>query len=115
LHKNFGQQIIQIDPTEAELVKYFSNVLNSTRIVFANVFFEVCSKIGADYQNVLKAAVNLPNIQHTAYLQCSPDQRGYAGKCLPKDIAAFDAFVASLGVSTSLLSAVIKDNEHYVR
>lgn len=115
LHEIFGQRSLHITPTEAELVKYFSNVLNSTRIVFANVFFEVCEKIGADYQNVLKAAVDLPNIQNDSYLRCGADLRGYSGKCLPKDIAAFSTFAKNLGIPVTLFDAVIKDNRYYVK
>ncbi len=115
LHKIFGQKSFQTEPTEAELVKYFSNVFNSTRIVFANIFFELCSKIGVNYQNVLDASVNLPNIQRDSYLRCSEDLRGYSGKCLPKDIAAFNNFAKSLGISSSLFDSVIKDNQNYVK
>lgn len=115
LHQQFHQRSVHITPTEAELVKYFSNVFNSTRIVFANIFFEICSKIGVNYQNVLEAAINLPNIQNDHYLKCNKDMRGYAGKCLPKDIAAFSSFTKDLEITANLFDSVIKDNQRYVK
>ena len=113
LHKPFCSNSIKISPTEAELVKYFANTFNSLRIVFANAYYEVCSKLGVNYDTMLNSAVSLPYIQHDFYLKCSPLMRGFEGKCLPKDIKAFNTFIKELNLPISLFDAIINDNEHY--
>lgn len=115
LHRPFSPDAINITPTEAEIVKYFSNNYNSMRVVFANAYYEVCKKIGASYNNILSAAVTLPNIQSDLYLKCSPGQRGYEGKCLPKDTQAFNSFLKELNLPIELFNAIINDNEHYTK
>lgn len=115
LHKSFDQDLYQVSPTEAEMIKYFSNVFNATRIVFANIFSELCDLIDVKYQNVLDAAVKLPNIQSDLYLKCNEHLRGYSGKCLPKDIVAFNTFLRDHGIAAGLFDSVIEDNKKYAK
>jgi UDPglucose 6-dehydrogenase len=113
LHKPFSQTSVKITPTEAEVVKYFSNNFNALRIVFANTYYEVCNLLGADYSKVLESAVTLSSIGNDSYLKCNKNLRGYKGRCLPKDIESFNMFVKSMGLPSSVLEAVIKDNKIY--
>jgi UDPglucose 6-dehydrogenase len=113
LHQPFCQSVIKISTTEAELVKYFVNNFNSLRVVFANAYYEVCKQLGADYNNVLTSAVTIPAIDNDHYLKCNENLRGYNGKCLPKDIEAFNIFVKSLNLPITIFDAVIKDNDNY--
>lgn len=103
----------RVTPTEAETVKYFSNLYNALRIVFANNMFEVCQKIEADYQNVLQAITKKSGIPPD-YLLCSTHYRGFAGHCLPKDTEAFESFARSLGLTElSLFSTIVNDNKNF--
>lgn len=113
LHSPFSPCAVKIDPTEAELVKYFANNFNSLRIVFANAYYEICELLGVSYDRVLNAAITLPYIQHDSYLKCNQNLRGYTGKCLPKDIKAFGTFAKNLNLPITLFDAVINDNERY--
>jgi UDPglucose 6-dehydrogenase len=115
LHAPFCLDAIKSSPTEAELVKYFSNNFNSVRVVFANIYYDVCKKLGADYDRVLASAVSINSIVNDYYLKCNENLRGFEGKCLPKDIVAFDGFVKELGLSATLLESTIKDNENYTQ
>jgi UDPglucose 6-dehydrogenase len=115
LHKPYNPTATRISPTEAELAKYFSNNFNSLRIVFANTYYEVCNKLNADYQNVLNSVVTLPAIGHEHYLKCNSDLRGYGGKCLPKDMLAFNTFVKELNLPITLFDAIINDNTIYTK
>jgi UDPglucose 6-dehydrogenase len=112
-HKRIPKTSVMISATEAEVTKYFSNLYNALRIVFANGMFEVCQQIGADYQNVLQAATSRNGILPD-YLLCSEHYRGFGGHCLPKDTEAFESFVRTLGLThLSLFSAIINDNRSF--
>lgn len=115
LHYPYAHSAIQVSPTEAELTKYFVNNHNSMRITFANAYYEVCDQLGADYQAVLKAATTRPSIGHGYYLQCNDHQRGFSGKCLPKDLVAFSTLTKQLNLNLNLFDAIINDNTKFIK
>lgn len=80
-HGKYPQKFVMMTPTEAELCKYFSNVYNAMRVVFANGFYEVCKKLGARYSVVKDAVVERPTILDL-YLDCNEKFRGFAGVCV---------------------------------
>jgi len=88
--------------TEAEMVKYFGNNWFSVKVAFANQMYDVCSKIGADYDTIMEAAGADKRIGHSHLVVMHEGYRGYGGKCLPKDIRAFIQFGSSLGVDLKL-------------
>ena len=112
-HGIIPKSAIRIMPTEAEIVKYFSNLYNALRIVFANNMFEVCQKTDSNYQNVLQAVTKKHGIPPD-YLLCSSTYRGFGGLCLPKDTEAFASFAQSLGLTDlNLFSAIVNDNKNF--
>ncbi len=112
-HGSLAKHLVHMKPVEAELTKYFCNVYNALRIVYANEFFDVCQKAGANYQ-VIKAAVTKRASVGTYYLDCAKGFRGYGGNCLPKDISAFASYVRRLGLSTQLYDTVMQINERHL-
>ena len=78
-------------PTEAEIIKYFHNVFNAMRIVFANEIYEICKYESINYENVLIGALER-NDYSDSYLKVNDELRGYAGVCLPKDTKALAAY-----------------------
>lgn len=113
LHAPFYNNAIRISEVEAEVVKYFANNFNSMRVVFANLFYEVCQKVDAEYDEVLRSATALSTIGNASYLKCNKKLRGFGGKCLPKDVEAFNNFIKDLDVPATLLDSIINDNEYY--
>jgi len=112
-HGSLPRAFSHLPPLEAEFVKYFSNVYNALRIVFANEFYEACKAAGADYAKV-KSAVTLRDTIDDHYLDCSDDIRGYGGVCLPKDTRAFAAYVQSLGLTDlKLFEAIVNENAKF--
>jgi UDPglucose 6-dehydrogenase len=111
-HGSIPKSIIQVSPTEAELSKYFSNVFNSLRVTFANGMFEICNKLGANYQHVFDAVTRRPTIQPD-YLRCSEYLRGFSGHCLPKDSIALAILVKELNLDIELFDAIVNDNRRY--
>jgi len=112
-HSNIPKKSVMVSPTEAEITKYFNNVYNAMRITFANGIFEVCEKLGADYQSIFSAITNRDTIG-TDYLRCSEYLRGYAGACLPKDSRAFAFFLDELGIDLELFRAIVNDNQKHL-
>jgi len=111
-HGKYPKQFIKMNLTEAELSKYFSNVFNAMRVVFANGFYDVCRQLGARYSVIKDAVVQRPTLLDL-YLDCNEKFRGFAGVCLPKDTAAFAKLADDLGVDASIFRAIVEDNRLY--
>jgi UDPglucose 6-dehydrogenase len=111
-HGKYPQKFVRMTPTEAELCKYFSNVYNAMRVTFANGFYEVCQKLGADYTKIKDAVVQRPTLIDM-YLDCNEKFRGFAGVCLPKDTAAFAKLVEDLDIDCKLFRTIVEDNKLY--
>ena len=101
-----------LKPVEAEILKYYSNVFNALRIIFANEFYEVCEALGADYTK-MKDAFILRITTTDMYLDVINNFRGYGGVCLPKDTAAMAALVKELGLNMDLFKAIEEENKKF--
>lgn len=101
---------IRMTPTEAEILKYYSNTFNAVRVTFANVMYEICEKLNSDYSTVLETFL-LRGTSSPDYLKCGPDLRGYGGICLPKDTKAMADLCRKLNLPFELFDAVDSDNE----
>lgn len=112
IHGSYPKNVKILPPLEAEMVKYFSNVYNALRITFANNFFEICSKLGASYDEVLQTYL-LRGLSTGNYLQCSENLRGYGGMCLPKDTKALIHLMKELKINLNLIKSIEQDNQKY--
>ena len=111
-HGSFPKAIKKVTPTEAELLKYMHNTINSTRIIFANTFYEICKKLNADYttiKNCMLMTTKLPNM----YLDVNDSFRGYGGVCLPKDTDAMDSLVKEMELDLKLFETVSSENKKF--
>ncbi len=89
--------------TDAELVKYMTNAFLALKVVFANQFYDLCERLGADYDLVREGAAADPRIGPSHLDVLDGGERGYGGKCLPKDMKALIDFATTLGVPLRLL------------
>jgi UDPglucose 6-dehydrogenase len=99
-----GTPLLKMDLETAELVKVAANAFLATKISFINVMAEVCEAAGADVIPLARA-LGLDARIGSRFL--APGL-GFGGGCLPKDIRAFSATAAALGVGSlvSLLTTV---------
>ena len=88
--------------TEAELVKYFGNNWFALKVAYANQFFDLCQKLGVDYDNIKEAAAADKRIGRSHLEVWHKGYRGYGGKCLVKDIRAMIQFGDRMGVDLKL-------------
>ena len=111
-HGHYPKKFIKMSPTEAEISKYFNNVYNAALITFANAFYEICERTGADYSVVKNAMVQRDHI-FDKYLDCNENLRGFGGMCLPKDTSAIAAFAKDNDLTVNLFRAIVDDNNRY--
>lgn len=111
-HGHYPQNISQLDPTEAEILKYYSNVLNALKVTFANEMYEICEKLNVNYTKIKNAFVKRGTTKDV-YLDVSDNFRGYAGMCLPKDTKALAALVKELDLDLDLFRVIDKENNKF--
>ena len=110
IHGSFPENIARVTPTEAEVIKYFNNVHHAMSVTFANITYDVCNRLGANYMNVYKAITKRDCI-NPAYLMANKNMRGYGGHCLPKDTSAWNNLIKNLELPYTLIQSVIDENE----
>jgi UDPglucose 6-dehydrogenase len=112
VHGKYPKEFIQVSPTEAEFVKYMNNVHNAVHIILANSFYELCSELGADYNNVKTALVKRDHIPDV-YMDCNSKFRGFGGMCLPKDTRAMAALCKKNNINVDFFADILKENKKY--
>jgi UDPglucose 6-dehydrogenase len=114
VHGTFPKNTACVKPTEAEVIKYFNNVHHAMQVTFANITYDVCKKLDADYSNVYNAITQRECI-NPHYLMANDNMRGYGGHCLPKDTSAWNNLIKKLGLDFKLIQSVIDDNEKFIK
>lgn len=96
----------------AELTKYMENTFYATKVTFCNEFFGIAKAFGVDFNELRETWLADPRISrdHTFVF---PDNRGFSGKCLPKDTSAIIAAARQAGFIPRLLESVMDVNADY--
>jgi UDPglucose 6-dehydrogenase len=102
--------IFQTDSQTAELTKYMENCFLASKVTFCNEFYGIATALGLDYNELRELWLLDPRIgrSHTFVV---PDERGFGGKCLPKDLSAMIRTAEMAGHDPGLLRAVQAVNE----
>jgi UDPglucose 6-dehydrogenase len=111
-HGDLPMQVMRVRPAEAELMKYYHNTFNALRVVFANVYYEICRLHGADYGVVKEAFLRNGNMPDE-YLDVSDHLRGYGGVCLPKDVRAMRELCREAGLGFELFDMIDRENSRF--
>ncbi len=100
------------DSTTAELAKYMENAFYAVKVTFCNEFYDIARTLGVDYNELRECWLADPRISrdHTFVY---PDNRGFSGKCLPKDTAAIINSATSRDMECHLLKATMRANCEY--
>lgn len=98
------------DSTTAEVAKYMENAFYAAKVTFCNEFYDIARAHGVDYNELREIWLAAPRISrdHTFVY---PDNRGFSGKCLPKDVSAIIASMHERGGAAALLEAVMAIND----
>jgi UDPglucose 6-dehydrogenase len=114
LYLPFGSLTVECTPTEAEMIKYTSNLYNAVKISYFNEVHAMCEQLGIS-SGVVSSAV-----ARSAEAMWNPlyGTRGgvpFGGACLPKDTDAFAEFVREQGFENAVLEAAIESNNRLRR
>lgn len=104
-----------VTSTEAEMTKYFGNTWFSTKVVFANQMYDLCEKVGVEYDAVKECVAADKRIGRTHLEIFHKGYRGYGGKCLPKDTRALIQLGDRVGSEMTLLKEVERINNELVK
>lgn len=102
LFSSLGADIIELDPTEAELAKLFCNAWRYISFATANQFYSLCVQNGIDFYRVYDAIT-----QDYPRMESLPGAGFAAGPCLFKDTMQLSAFFNnqfSLGQSAMMIN-----------
>jgi UDPglucose 6-dehydrogenase len=100
------------DAKTAELCKYMENAFLATKVAFVNQFYDIARGLGVDF-NVLRElwlADDRVGRSHTIVTA----ERGYRGRCLPKDMASIIHAARQFG-GAPFLEAVDRFNDDVCR
>jgi UDPglucose 6-dehydrogenase len=100
-----------VSPTTAEMVKYMENSFLAMKVAFCNEFFDLCEGFGLEYEQVRQLWLQDWRIGESHTLVT--EERGYGGKCLPKDVAAICATGRDLGIPLEIMEAVQLSNARH--
>lgn len=107
LHKPINGERVVTTVESAEMIKYASNSLLSTKISFANAMSFICDEVGADVEVVLDG-VGMDKRLGRSFLYPGV---GFGGSCFPKDVKALIAIAKKHNYDFELLKAVYKVNQ----
>ena len=104
----------QCRAVEAELIKYMENSYIAAKVCFVNEFRKISEAMNADWHTVREGWLLDPRVSpyHSAAFG---DDRGFGGKCLPKDLRAIISASAAAGYDPSLLAEILASNERFRR
>lgn len=101
---------IQTDSTTAEVTKYMENAWGATKVTFCNEFANMAEAMGVDYDELRELWLLDGRVErmHTAVFK---DNRGFGGKCYPKDVAGIVQSSIESGYEPKLLKTVLEVNK----
>ena len=115
-HKDAGvlrnENLFHVTPTQAELVKYTKNTFYAMKVIFANQMYDICQALDEDWYKI-REIITTPQEQPIGESHLDPIfglNRGFGGKCLPKDSQALAVLAESLDCKYELLEAIQHDN-----
>ena len=98
------------DAKTAELCKYMENSFLGMKVIFCNEFYEIAQALKIDYNELRELWLADERIgrSHTFVY---PNNRGFGGKCLPKDINAIVKKSEEVGYEPKFIKAILENNE----
>jgi UDPglucose 6-dehydrogenase len=114
-YQNFLGPLVHYHITNArtaELCKYMENSFLATKVAFVNQFYDLAKAFNVNYHELRELWLADERIgrSHTIVTE----ERGYRGRCLPKDVAALISAARNVG-GAPLLEAVDRYNDEVCR
>lgn len=103
-----GAPVVLLSPAEAELAKLCANALLAAKVTLANELAEACAAFGVEWDRI-QEAVGMDRRIGPHHLTVTRE-RGFAGRCLPKDVDGLIAAASEAGYPAPLLREVAEFN-----
>lgn len=100
------------DATTAEVCKYMENAFYAMKVTFVNEFYDIARAHGVDF-NVLRELWLADTRISRDHTFVYPDNRGFSGKCLPKDCNAIVYSSRRQGYEPQFMAACLEINEKF--
>ena len=116
LYTNYYNSMVRFyfcDAMTAEVTKYMENAFYAVKVTFANEFHDIARAHGVEYNLLREIWLADPRISRD-HTDVYPEARGFAGKCLPKDLRAIIRSSEARGVEATLLKATAEANEAFL-
>lgn len=98
--------VVTTDLASAEMIKYAANAFLATKISFANEVANICERVGADIQEVVRG-VGLDNRIGPRFLNAG---LGWGGSCFGKDVSALVDIAREYSYEPQILRATVDVN-----
>ena len=103
--------IVKTGSITAEMVKYFTNTFLATKVSFANEMYQICGRLGIDYDKVVEYSTYDERLGKSHWAVPGPDGHyGFGGSCFPKDINALIQLGLELDMTPEVLIAAWHTN-----
>ena len=94
------------------MIKYFTNSFLATKVSFANEMYDLCKKLGLDYDKVVEYSTLDDRLGNSHFSVPGPDgDLGFGGHCFPKDLSAIIKLTEQVGTVNYILKSVKKTND----
>jgi UDP-glucose 6-dehydrogenase len=105
-------EISECSSEESALTKLACNSFYATKVQFFTELFLLCDRLTISYEEVKEMMLKNGWIhpQHTA-VPGHDGQLSFGGACLPKDVSALNALMASLATPHKVIEAVIQERD----
>lgn len=114
-YKHFYNSYVHMffsDATTAEVCKYMENAFYAMKVTFVNEFYDIAKAHGVDF-NLLRELWLADTRISRDHTFVYPDNRGFSGKCLPKDCNAIVQSSRARGYEPEFMTACLKINDKF--
>jgi UDPglucose 6-dehydrogenase len=109
---NASVRFFQCSAKEAELIKYCENSFIGTYVTFCNEFYNICKGYDVDWSTVREGFLMDPRMT-PFWTFVFPHDRGFGGKCIPKDMNAIFKASSENGYTPKFIGNIIARNDEY--
>ncbi len=110
---NASVKIRQMTAIEAEVTKYLENRHIAFTVAECNEAYDFCEKLGVDYNTVREAVFQDDPRMSPYWTFVYPDNRGFATKCIPKDVDAIVAKARDIGSPMEITEKILEVNKKW--
>ncbi len=106
---NSYSTIYQVSGKCAELCKLMENSFIATKVMFCNEFYDLANQVGVDWNELREIWLADPRVGRS-HTYVYPQNRGFSGKCLPKDLNNLVWYFEQNHITPQLIKFILRYN-----